>query len=548
MIAAIYARKSTEQSGVADEHKSVARQVDHARGYAARKGWTVVDDHIYVDDGISGAEFERRKVFMRLMSVLKRRAPFDVLIVSELSRLGREQLETGYAVKQLAQAGVRIVAYLDDREVALDSPVDKFMLAAMAFGADMEREKHRQRQTDTMTRKAKAGHVTGGRVFGYDPVDVMPDGQRVVRHDRRRRHPDAVYVGQAINAEEAAVVRLIFERAAAGDGLKTLTKHLNAVGALTPRTPQGRARSWAPSSVREVLHRELYAGRRVWNKTRKRDAWGRQRQQDRPRSEWVTVEVEDLRIVPDALWRAAHTTITARAAAYDRYRRGEPGGAADGRGVRQRYLLTGFSRCDVCGGSMQVMSRASTTGRRFRYCCATYWNCGSSVCGNGRMVAMPDADAAVAEVLRQQVLQPARVERALLRAVGLLQKADATLEALTRKDAERRALVAERDAVADRAPAPVRLDAAAMKGALRRLLAEWDALLQENRAQARPLLQCVLAGRIAFKPPTPDAARNVYTLVVPIAFDRILTAAVPAVGRLQDKVSSPTGFEPVFWP
>ncbi len=44
MIAAIYARKSTEQNGVADEEKSVARQIEHARAYAARKGWTV-DEH-----------------------------------------------------------------------------------------------------------------------------------------------------------------------------------------------------------------------------------------------------------------------------------------------------------------------------------------------------------------------------------------------------------------------------------------------------------------------------------------------------------------------
>jgi len=57
MIAAIYARKSTEQSSVADEEKSVARQIAHARAYAARKGWLVDEDHAYVDDGISGAEF-----------------------------------------------------------------------------------------------------------------------------------------------------------------------------------------------------------------------------------------------------------------------------------------------------------------------------------------------------------------------------------------------------------------------------------------------------------------------------------------------------------
>ena len=41
MIAAVYARKSTEQNGVGDEEKSVTRQIEHARAYAARKGWTV---------------------------------------------------------------------------------------------------------------------------------------------------------------------------------------------------------------------------------------------------------------------------------------------------------------------------------------------------------------------------------------------------------------------------------------------------------------------------------------------------------------------------
>jgi hypothetical protein len=34
---AIYARKSTEQTGVADQHKSVAGQVEHARAYAQRR-------------------------------------------------------------------------------------------------------------------------------------------------------------------------------------------------------------------------------------------------------------------------------------------------------------------------------------------------------------------------------------------------------------------------------------------------------------------------------------------------------------------------------
>ena len=91
---AIYARKSTEQAGVADEQKSVARQIEHARPYAEQKGWTVDDASVFVDDGISGAEFANRPGFLRLMNALKPRPRFQVLVMSEESRLGREAIET----------------------------------------------------------------------------------------------------------------------------------------------------------------------------------------------------------------------------------------------------------------------------------------------------------------------------------------------------------------------------------------------------------------------------------------------------------------------
>jgi DNA invertase Pin-like site-specific DNA recombinase len=112
MIAAIYARKSTEQAGVSEDDKSVTRQVEHARAYAIRKGWTVLDTHVYVDDGISGAEFIKRPGFLRLVNALRPRAPFQCLVMSEESRLGREQIETAWAIKQIIDAGVRLFCYL----------------------------------------------------------------------------------------------------------------------------------------------------------------------------------------------------------------------------------------------------------------------------------------------------------------------------------------------------------------------------------------------------------------------------------------------------
>jgi hypothetical protein len=55
MIAGIYARKSTDQTGVSDEQKSVARQIEHARLCASRKGWMVDDLVISLVVGPAGA-------------------------------------------------------------------------------------------------------------------------------------------------------------------------------------------------------------------------------------------------------------------------------------------------------------------------------------------------------------------------------------------------------------------------------------------------------------------------------------------------------------
>ena len=62
MIAAIYARKSTAQD-VADDAKSVTRQVDGAKAFIAAKAWTLDDAHVYTDDGVLGALFANRAEF-----------------------------------------------------------------------------------------------------------------------------------------------------------------------------------------------------------------------------------------------------------------------------------------------------------------------------------------------------------------------------------------------------------------------------------------------------------------------------------------------------
>ena len=377
MQVAIYARKSTDQTGVNESDRSVTRQIAQARTYARKKGWTVSDVHVYVDDGVSGAEFTKRPGFLRLMNALKPAPPFQVLVMSEESRLGRESIETAYALKQLVQAGVRIFFYLEDRERTLDSPTDKIMLSLTTFADELEREKARQRTYDAMVQKARAGHVTGGVVFGYDNVR-QPEGPVVRR----------------INDAEADVVRNIFQMYLAGQGVRGIAKALNAWKARCPR-PRGKGPAgWAGSSLWEVLRRPLYRGEVVWGRTKKRDKWGQKNRSARAEGDWVRVDVPHLRIVSEELWQAVQARLGEARSCYLSSTHGE----AFGRPPNQReskYLLTGFVRCGVCGGSLIVGSRSHRKQRSFLYECSSFHRRGSQVCANDLNVSLTMADEAI---------------------------------------------------------------------------------------------------------------------------------------------------------
>jgi site-specific DNA recombinase len=549
MNAAIYARKSTDQSSVSDEQRSVTLQVEHAQAYAQRKGWRMLDEHVYVDDGISGAEFANRPGFLRLMNALKPRAPFQVVIMSEESRLGREAIETAYALKQLVQAGVRVFFYLEDRERTLDSPTDKIMLSLTAFADELEREKARQRTYDAMQRKARAGHVTGGRVFGYDNVEIVgADGQR--SHVERR-----------INAYEAAIVRRIFELCAAGAGLTRITKTLNAEGAPAPRPQQGRPAAWAPSSVREVLLRPLYRGEIVWNQSRKRDNWGQARRSERPTNDWLRVPAPSLQIVSDELWTKAQAQFGSRQLRF----------ANAGRrrlDIDSRFLLSGFARCGICGGGLAALSRPHGRERVHFYGCTSFWKRGANVCTNNLVARIESIDAEVLATLQDDILRPSVVEQAIALALEELspQRRDedrATVErelATVRAECERLAVAIGRggplDALLERlrsrqerrselerllaesqaivAPTSV----SALEQRLRAKLADWRGLLTRNVETGRVVLRTLLIGPLRFTPVMEEQRRG-YAFRGAIALDRLIAGVVD----LPTKVASPTGFD-----
>ncbi len=569
MIAAIYARKSTAQTGVSEEARSVTRQVEHARAYALTKGWTVSEAHIYVDDGISGAEFERRPGFLRLMNALKPRPPFQILILSEDSRLGREQIETAYALKQLISAGVRVFYYLEDRERTLDSPTDKLMLSVATYADELERDRARQRTRDALLRKARAGAVTGGRVFGYDNVEVLADSPEA---DGRRRR---LSVTRVSNEAEAAVVRRIFARYARGAGFREIAHALNADRLPAPRPRAGRPRGWAPSTVRDVLYRDLYRGLAIWNRTQKRDAWGRKRRSRRPKDDWIQVDLPDLRVVSEELWGAAHDRLRGARAVYLR----DTGGKLWGKpanGIESRYLLTGMALCGLCHGALTIRSRSHGQHRAYFYQCLTNVQRGRAVCGNALAVPMDAADEAVLGIVERTVLRPEVVTAAIRDAVtrlgppaeeqttarervrSELGRVEAELARLAEtvaregglpslveaiRDRERQRDRLQQDLVAvDQLAQISQIDLPALERALRAKLEDWRALLTRHVQPARQILRQLLDGRLRFTP-REDGERKYYLFEGTGRLEPVLAGEI-----LSKALVAPTGFEPVFQP
>jgi site-specific DNA recombinase len=568
MNAAIYVRKSTTQTGMSEDARSVERQKARALEYADRHSWSVAPEHIFEDDGVSGAEFERRPGFQRLKKALEGRSPFRFLIVMDESRLGRESIETAHVLKQLSLAGVRIFAYLDDREVVVDNLMDKMRLAFTGLMDEGERYRAQQRTFDALYRKAMLGHVTGGRVYGYDNVEIAssvldPYGRPKRDHVERR-----------INEEQAAVIRKIFKLCAEGKGMVSIARQLNDDGLPAPRNSQGRPVSWSPSSVRSLLFRRLYLGEMIWNKTKKRNPWGMQQQKKRPEKDWLKLPMPHLQIVSEEEWKAAHDRRAATRSIYLRGTKGELWGRPAST-LESKYLLTGLAKCNQCGGNLFVKSSSRKGARAFFYGCMTYHLRGRAACTNNLLTSMERADEGVLGALERQVLHP-EVTRTVVRKAlekfraaeyGWKERRHALLKQISAVDAENKKLVFAISTGGD-IPALVEALKAANErkdGLLKELAtvngyqhsdadydqlekellahfeSSWKTLLARRVGPTRQILRKLFNGdRLPFTPAIDEAGSH-YEFKGTAAIGRLLT------GRAKALVS-PTGFEPVLLP
>ena len=429
--AAVYARKSTDDNDKAAQDKSVERQVAHARDYIARKGWSLSDEHIYVDDNVSGAEFKNRPGLLKLLDHLKE---IDAIVMSEQSRLGREMSKTSAVLAKITARKVRIFFYLNDQELRFQSATDKFMVAAVAFANELERELASQRCRDAALKRAKEGRNFGGRVFGYENIWVAPDGSETPAVRGTRKAKDALTIYR-INEREAEVVRAIFRMYVDGYGLDAIAKTLNRdprylsasekyFRGVVPRAPYSRTGSWAPSSLHAMLHNPRYIGKIPFGKSRKFiDIEEGTKKRNWNTGEEQLFDAPDLRVVPDDLWRAVVDRQFAAQKTYlkqtNGLRWGRPGMARE-----SRYLMTGFGRCGCCDSNIAMIGGkpGGSSGKQpiYYYGCSFYQTRGRSICSNDYRVRVPHVDEGVLDAIEQQILKPDYITYAVERAMALI--------------------------------------------------------------------------------------------------------------------------------
>jgi site-specific DNA recombinase len=400
MIAAIYARKSTEQRNADAEARSVAIQIANAREYATRRGWTVHEDHVYTDDGISGAAVRKLVSRQRLIdTVAGGRAPFQIVIMRNTARFSRRDGHIAFGeFNAITARGIEVEFYQTGTRWRTGSVGDEIAgFADLAMNADYRRQASRNTH-EAMIGKARQGHTTGGRCFGYHNVCSVCG--EVIAHGKVRCHPEG-HTDKRINEAHAAVIRRIFTLSAQGLGYTSIAKRLNAEGAQAPIPQRTHPAGWSFSTVREALFRDLYRGIHGYNKTRRGiGSDGANTYAKRPPDEHVRVDRPDLRIVSDLDWQRTH----ARIRGIREHLQAASGGTL---GHRRRYdgdspyLFSGFLRCGECNGSLNVIDRR-------HYACTTNHKRGSTTCTTRLKKPIATVDAAIRAELAK-VLRPAAV-------------------------------------------------------------------------------------------------------------------------------------------
>ena len=247
--AALYCRlsKDDEQAG---DSVSIETQRMMLTGFCYERGFKIYE--VYTDDGYSGLNFNR-PAFQRMLEDIDR-GKVNMVVTKDLSRLGRDYIQTGYYTDiYFSQKKVRYIAINDNIDTSReDNDIAPFKnILNDMYAKDLSRKvKSAKRQ-----RAYQGLYISAQAPYGYkvDPED--------------KNH-------LIVDEEAAEVVREIFDLALEGNGLVGIAKILTERKIFTPgfyKAQNGDMRflryqdkdspfGWCYQTVRKILKDQVYTG------------------------------------------------------------------------------------------------------------------------------------------------------------------------------------------------------------------------------------------------------------------------------------------------
>ena len=322
MEVALYARVSTTRQ---QQHQTIEQQLSRLRAYVAtHPDWSVADEHIYRDDGYSGATLKRPGLD-RLRDRVAMAAVEGVLITAP-DRFARNDVHQMLLVDELTQRGCRVEFV--ERPMS-DDPPDQLLLQIRSAVAEYERTLIAERMRRGRQAKLRSGQLLPWTRAPYGYL-LDPD---------RPRDPSRV----RIDPVQAAVVEQLvawYTDPGQTPSLYQVAKRLSEAQIPTPRGGQ----RWNVASVRGILRSPTSTGVAYSGRTRPTPARQRksalqpvgpgQSQQPAPAEEWIAVPVPAL--ISEETFQAAQPRLDRNVQMARR------------NNTTYEYLLRGLVSCGQC--------------------------------------------------------------------------------------------------------------------------------------------------------------------------------------------------------
>jgi len=242
LACAIYTRKSSEE-GLDQEFNSLDNQREACEAYIksqASEGWRLVEDR-FDDGGFTGGNMDR-PALQRLIHEIKRKR-VQVIVVYKIDRLTRSLADFARLVEVLDEHGASFVSVT--QQFNTTTSMGRLTLNVLLSFAQFEREVTSERIRDKIGASKRRGMWMGGfPPLGYDIVN-------------RRL---------AVNENEAARAREIFELALDAPSLTRLTRTLAERGHTTKRwkTQKGvmfGGGLFSRTNLHQMLRNPIYVGK-----------------------------------------------------------------------------------------------------------------------------------------------------------------------------------------------------------------------------------------------------------------------------------------------